>query len=97
MAAGVPVAQPTFTVWKALQEWGVINVSTLYDGQLQVQRMATNMFDNDYETMIDKMYSELYDDLKEYSALSVANGRIRVPPNGKKNIRGLIKWQRWGM
>ena len=91
MAAEVPVAQPTFTVQRALQECGVINVPTLYDGQLQVQRMETNMFDKDYETMMDKTYSELCDDLKGYSSLSVANGRIRVPPNGKKNILGLIK------
>ena len=43
---------------------------------------------------MDKMYVEIYDDLKSYYILTSAHGQIRLTPGNKKNIKAFIQCMR---
>ena len=80
-----------FTMHDAMIACGVNNV-ILFNGETPAQRMAVDIFDDDFASCIDKTQLEFDDDLKGYSALTVANGQIRLPPATKKNIRAFMHW-----
>lgn len=56
------------------------------------QHLAEDCFGDDYPSILDKTYSEFKDDLKSFSALTVANGRITLDPRTKRNIRAFIQF-----
>ena len=82
-------AEAPFTVRQALAACGVLNEPPLFEGLTEAQSMATDLFNDSYQDCIDKTYSDIDDDLRGYSALTPAQGRIRLSPNVKKNIKGL--------
>ena len=47
-----------------------------FNGQTVAERIATDIFDDDFESGVDISYSNLYEDLKSYSTLTVANGQF---------------------
>lgn len=84
---------PTFTVREALTLCGVDN-ETIYNGETQAQRLATNIFSDDFLVCIDKSSTSLKDDLDFYSNLTANSGRIRLLPGTKNNLLGFIQWVR---
>ena len=82
-----------FTVLDAIAACGVDN-AILFNGNTAAQRVATDIFDDDFETCMDKDLKELDEDLKSYSQLTLAQGQIRLQPGIKKRIRAFIQWSR---
>jgi hypothetical protein len=80
-----------FTVLDAMIACGVDNVN-LFNGETQAQRIAVDVFDDEFDSCIDKTREEFDDDLKGYSALTIVNGQIRLPPATKKNVRAFMHW-----
>ena len=66
----------------------------LFDGNNAAQRIANEVFDNDLTSCVNKSNSDLENDWKTYSQLTVAQGQIRLRPATKKNIRALVQWIR---
>ena len=71
------------TVLEAMIAIGIENVA-LFDGQTQAERIAEGIFENDFESCINKTDSEIDDDLKMWSNLMLANGQIRLQPIHKR-------------
>ena len=69
-----------------------VNNAINWHGQTQAQRIAADLFNDDHESARDMKFSDLTEDFKSYSALTVANGQIRLSPGTKRNIRAFIQW-----
>ena len=69
-----------------------IDNTGLFDGQTQAARIAEGMFDDDFESCIDKSDSEIDDDLKTWSNLTISHGQIRLQPVQKKRIKAFTQW-----
>ena len=80
-----------YTVLDTMIACGVNNV-ILFNGASQVNRIATEVFDEDHTSVMDKTFTELQDDLKTYSQLTVANRQIRFTPSIIRNIKAYIQW-----
>ena len=86
-------APALYTVLDAIVACGVDN-ATMFNGNTAAERVATDIFDDDFSTCMDKDLKELDDDLKSYSTLTVAQGQIRLQPGIKKRLRAFIQWSR---
>jgi hypothetical protein len=64
-----------YEVTHAMIACGIDN-NVLFNGATQAQRIATEIFDDDHQSVMDKTINELQEDLKAYSSLTVANGQI---------------------
>ena len=84
-------AQQQFTVLDAMIACEVDNV-TLYNGDTQAARIASDIFDDDFQTCIDKSSTELDNDFKDYSVLTANQGQIRLRPSQKKNVKAFLHW-----
>ena len=96
MAAQVPPAAPlppTFTVVDAMLTAGVSVVDN-FRGSSSAQRIATNIFEDDFNTCMDKTHKDIDDDLKVFSQLAATQGRISVLPGVKKRIKAFVQWVR---
>ena len=71
-----------------------VNDTTSFNGDTKAERIADDVFDDDFQSCMDKTIKELDEDLKSYSALTIGNGQIRLTPGNKRNIRGLMQWCR---
>ena len=83
--------QPPFTVYDAMVKCGV-DTTLIFNGNNKAQRIATDLFDDDFHTCIDKTIEELNSDLKDYSQLTVNQGQINLSPATKKNVRAFLHW-----
>ena len=81
------------TVLDAIILCGVDN-AVRFNGSTAAERIATEIFDDDFASCMDKSVNDLESDLKAYSSLTVANGQIRLLPATKKNLRAFIQWAR---
>ena len=81
------------TVLGALIACGVDNVALFMD-ESQAQRIADDIFDKLFTTCMDMTFKELDEDFKTYSDLTVAQGRIRLCPRTRKNIKAFVQWTR---
>ena len=78
------------TVLDSVIACGVNNVQ-LFNGQTKAQRIAGEVFDNDFESCRFKSIDELKEDLKAYSGLTAAQGQIRLNPGIKRNLRAFVQ------
>ena len=85
------MAAVVYTVRDAITACGVNNV-TQFGGRTQAQRIASEVFDDDFESCRFKSNEELKEDLKSYAGLTVAQGRIHTHPGVRRNIRAFIQW-----
>ena len=90
MAAAAPQA---LTVIDGMIQCGVDNVA-LFKGSTQATRIGTEVFDNDFQSCLDKSFEEIDEDFKTYSNLTQQNGQIRLDPGTKRNIRAFVQWVR---
>lgn len=84
---------PIFTVRDALALCGVDD-NALFGGETAAQRMAEGLFANTFMGCMDKSMTELKDDFDTFSALTAAQGQIRLTPTTKKKIKAFIQWTR---
>ena len=63
-----------------------------FNGHTAAQRIAVDIFDDDFMSRIDKDINDLEDDLKSYSSLTITQGQIRLTPGTKRNLRAFIQW-----
>ena len=68
-----------------------VNDAIVFNGLTKAERIADDVFDDDFQSCMDKTIKELDEDLKSYSALTIGNGQIRLTPGNKRNIRGLMQ------
>ena len=78
------VALPPFTVTDAMVLCGVPD-GIPFDESTQAQRVATDVFDDDFQSTMDKTFHELEDDFKSYATMTVNQGQIR-----RKELRHLF-------
>ena len=90
MAAALP---PVYTVFDAMVLSGA-NDGDSFQGRSSAQRIATDIFEDDFNTSMDKTYKDLDDDLKMFSSLTAMQGQIRLLPGVKKRIKAFIQWVR---
>ena len=79
------------TVLGALIACGVDNVALFMD-ESQAQRIADDIFDKLFTTCMDMTFKELDEHFKTYSNSTVAQGRIRLRPGTRKNIKAFVQW-----
>ena len=90
MAAALP---PVFTVFDAMVLSGVNDADNFHD-RSSAERIATDIFEDDFTTCMDKTLMDVDDDLKTFSRLTAAQGQIRILPGVKKRIKAFIQWVR---
>ena len=83
-----PGANPPFTLANAIFDCGITD-AVLFDGDTKASRIATEIFDENFTSCMDKMHVKLDDDLKSYSTLTAAHGQIRLTPGHKKKHKGI--------
>ena len=91
------MAQPTVNnIVRSLTLCRVENdtAGLLWNGETASQRIASDVFNDSFDSCIDITFVELDNHWKMYSSLTVAEGRIRLRPATKVNIRSLVQWTR---
>ena len=62
-----------YTIREAMPECGVNDVDQ-FEGKTQAERLAVDLFCNDFHTCVDKTHGELDSDFKIYSDLTQTQG-----------------------
>ena len=83
-------------IMDALTTCGVIADTTglIVNGNNSVEMIAADEFNENFNTCVDIKFSELEDNWKTYSGLTVTEGRIRLILRTKVNIRTFVQWER---
>ena len=81
------------TVVDAMIACGVEN-DGLFMNETQAQRLASDIFGDQFTSCLDVTFKELDEHFKTYSDLTVAQGQIRVRPGTRKNIKAFVQWTR---
>ena len=81
------------TVVDAMAACGVDHIA-LFQDETQAQRLATDIFGNQFASCLDVTFKELDEHFKTYGDLSVAQGRIQVRVGVRKNIKAFVQWTR---
>ena len=86
---------PIFTVRDAMAICGLPdNPNVLFQGQTVAERVAVDVFNDDFASSMDKTFEELDADFKSYSDLTAAQGQIRMVPGVKTRIKAFVQWVR---
>ena len=78
-----PGANTPFTLANTMSYCGIMDT--------KASRIATELFDEDFTSCMDKTYVEVDNYLKSYSTLTAAHGQIRLTPGHKKNIKAFLR------
>ena len=78
-----------FTVVEAMVACGVDNDGLFMD-ETQAQRIASDIFGDQFTSCLDITFKELEDHFKTYSDLTVTQGQIRVRPGTRKTSKLLF-------
>ena len=91
---GEDIAAPRiYTVRMTMAECGVTDDDN-HDGRSSAQRIAEDIFSNEFSTCMDKTHKELDSDFKTYYDLTQNQGQIRITPGVKNNIKAFVQWAR---
>ena len=77
-----------YTVRDALRECGVNDYDN-FDGRTPSQRLAEDIFSDDFATCMDKTHKELDSDFKTYSDLPRTRGRSGSHQESRKTLKHL--------
>lgn len=91
MAAAAP---PVQTMEQALIACGVPDDGILFNGSTKAERIANDIFDDDFNSCLDVSFDDFDSECKTYSGLTINQGQIRLTPGTKRNIKALIQWSR---
>ena len=84
------MAQVPQTVTDAMVACGLDN-TVFFNGNTAAQRLATDIFVNDFSSCLDMTMTELDEDFKTYTELTVNQGQIRVRVQQKKAIKAFVQ------
>ena len=88
--AALPVMS---SVHEAMIACGVDNTAVNeFNGRTQAARVATDMFFDSFETVAKKSMTQLTNDFKTYTSLTVANGRIPLNLGIQNRIKAFVQW-----
>ena len=82
---------PPNHVLDAVRACGVPDVPA-FMGQGPAQRVASEIFEDDFTTCKNLTKEELNENFKSYSNLTIAGGRIVLNPLVKKRLHALLQW-----
>ena len=77
----VPHATP-FTVCDAMVLCGIDNI-TQFDGKTAAQRFTEDVFDESFDSCMDKTFTDLEADFKSYASMTLAQGQLRFYQESK--------------
>ena len=82
------------TITDALTICGVLADTTglIVNGNNTAEIIDAGVFNDNFNTCVDIKFSELEDNWKTYSVLTVSKGRIRLIPRTKFNSRAFVQW-----
>jgi hypothetical protein len=60
--------------------------------ETQAQRLASDIFGNQFSACLDVTFKELDEHFKTYGDLTAAQGRIQVRVGVRKNIKAFVQW-----
>ena len=66
----------------------------IFNGNNAVEMIDADVFNENFHTHVDIKFSDLEDNWKTNSGITVAEGRIRLRPITKVNIRAFFHWAR---
>ena len=66
----------------------------VFNGSTTSERIAEEIFDDSFSTFMDITFKELDNQWKSYAAMTLADGKIRLRPPTKSNIKALVQWVR---
>ena len=91
MAAAV-----AFTMQDALTVCGVLTDTNnvIFNNANAAERISSEVFSDSFNTCLDITFTDLEDNWKTYSGLTVNQGQIRLRPGTKVNIKALVQWVR---
>ena len=64
----------------------------LYQGESPAQRIATQLFEDDFASCKSLTKEDLNDSFKSYASLTATNGKITLNPLTKKRIHAMVLW-----
>ena len=85
------------TIQDALVLCGVLvdTNNVIFNGSQADERISSKVFSDSLNTCLDLLsFTDLEDNWKTYSGLTVNQGQIRIRPGTKTNIKALIQWVR---
>ena len=74
-----------FTIHRAMIAAGV-NDANNFNGNSSANRLAEDIFDNDFVSCVDKSQADVEADLKLFSSLTLVQGQIRILSRVKTRI-----------
>ncbi|CAJ1954253.1 unnamed protein product [Cylindrotheca closterium] len=89
MAATIPV----FTIYVAMILCQIPDTGN-FQGQTDAQRMAEELFDNDFGTAMTKSIKQVNMDLATLASLTAVQGLIMSRPRAQDRIRAFVQWVR---
>jgi hypothetical protein len=91
--AAIMMIDDMLTVVDAMVACGVDH-DHLFMDETQAQRLASDIFGDQFSLCLDITFKELDEHFKTYSDLTVVQGQIRVRPGTRKNIKAFVQWAR---
>jgi hypothetical protein len=84
------------TIEEALTLCGVLadTNNVLFNAANAATRISADVFNDNFSTCMDLSFTELEDSWKTYSGLTINEGRIRLLPGTKVNIKAFVQWVR---
>ena len=81
------------TVTKAMEQCGLDNV-TQFQNRTNTQRIAEDLFGDDFYMCLDKTTDELDNDIKSFTTLRQDQGQIRIGLGEKMKSEAFMQWVR---
>ena len=78
------------TLEQILLTCGVPNDGVLFNGATKANRIANEVFNDDFNSCMDISHEDFDSECKTYSGLTVVQGQIRLTPGTKRNIKAII-------
>ena len=73
---------------------GVPDDNFIFNGHTKPERIALELFNDDFRTCMDLTHKNIDEECKTLSALTVNQGQIRLTPATKRNLKAFIQWTR---
>lgn len=71
---------------------GVPDDNVLFDGDDKPDRIAAELFDDDFDSCAILSFKDVEEGCKTLSALNVNQGQIRLNPSTKRNLKAFVEW-----
>src|SRR5210317_1853701 len=92
-ANNAAAAPPTYDVKDAMIKCGISNTNN-YAGTSPAERIATQIFDDDFQSCMDLQMDELNRALKILATLPRNQGQVIIMPLAKRKMKAFIQWTR---